>query len=348
MDSRRIRMPGAVSPPDPNPVLDLLEAFRCSKAMFAAVALGIFDRLAKGPATLEQLAHELHLHQDALERLLNGCVLLRLLSYSAAGYANTPAAAAYLCRESPFCITGYINYSNVVLWKLWDHLEEGVREGTHRWKQAFGFEGSIFDHFFRTDSAKREFLLGMHGFGQISSPQVVAAFDLGRFRQLVDLGGATGHLAMAACRRYPSLQAIVFDLPGVMPLALEKIEASEVADRIKIVAGNFFTDSLPDGDLFAVGRILHDWTEAKIHRLLQAVYARLPTGGGLLVAEKFLDDNKMGPRWAAMQSLNMLLCTEGKERSLPEYKALLQAAGFGQVEGQRTDGPLDAILALKC
>ena len=46
-----------------------------------------------------------------------------------------------------------------------------------------------------------------------------------------------------------------------------------------------------------------------------------------------------------MQSLNMLICTEGRERSLPEYRALLEAAGFRRVQGARTGTPLDAILA---
>src|SRR5436189_247014 len=91
---------------------------------------------------------------------------------------------------------------DAVLWQLWAHLDDAVREGTHRWKQTFGLDGPIFSHFFRTDDDRREFLMGMHGQGLLSSPHVVAAFDLGRFRRLVDLGGATGHLVVAACQRY--------------------------------------------------------------------------------------------------------------------------------------------------
>src|SRR5262249_20628699 len=160
------------------------------------------------------------------------------------------------------------------------------------------------------DADRREFLMGMHGLGQISSPAVVAAFDLGRFRRLADLGGATGHLAVAACRRHPNLRAIVFDLPAVLPLAPELVAAAGVGDRIELVAGDFFADALPDADLFALGRILHDWTEDKINRLLRAVYERLPAGGALLVAEKLLDDDRAGPSVAVFQSLNMLVCTE--------------------------------------
>jgi acetylserotonin N-methyltransferase len=48
-----------------------------------------------------------------------------------------------------------------------------------------------------------------------------------------------------------------------------------------------------------------------------------------------------------MQDLNMLVCTEGRERTLAEYEGLLRRAGFGEVIGYRTDSPLDAVLASK-
>jgi acetylserotonin O-methyltransferase len=48
-----------------------------------------------------------------------------------------------------------------------------------------------------------------------------------------------------------------------------------------------------------------------------------------------------------LQSLNMLVCAEGRERSLSEYRALLKAAGFREVQGRLTGAPLDAVLAVK-
>jgi acetylserotonin N-methyltransferase len=336
-----------ITTPDPSVVLDLLEAFRRSKAMFAAVSLGIFDALASGPRPLDDLAAEIAADAGALERLLDACVGLELLRRDGDRYENTPAATAYLTSVSPRCLTGYINYSNDVLWKLWGNLEDAVREGTHRWPQTYGWDGPIFSHFFKTEEAKREFLMGMHGFGLISSPHVAGVFDLGRFARLVDLGGATGHLAVAACLRWPNLRAVVFDLPEALPLAREFVGASAAADRIELAAGDFFTDPLPEGDLYALGRIVHDWTEEKIVRLLGRVHEALPTGGAVLIAEKVLLDDRTGPRWAQMQSLNMLACTEGKERTLGQYEALLKQAGFAEVTGCRTPSPLDAVLAVK-
>lgn len=336
-----------ITKPDPTPVLDLLQAFRWSKTMFAGISLGVFDALARNPMTAADLANVIGANADALARLLDACVGLQLLERDGSKYANTPVADTYLTSTSPDRLTGYLNYSNDVMWKLWSNLEDAVREGTNRWKQAYGWDEPIFDNFFRTEDAKREFLMGMHGFGLISSPHVVSAFDLSRFTCLVDLGGATGHLAVAACRRYPTMKAIVFDLPAALPLAREFIESSRMTDRISLAGGDFFKDELPEGDLMALGRIIHDWTEEKSLKLLTRIHQRLPAGGAVLLAEKLLTDDKTGPRWAQMQNLNMLTCTEGKERTLAEHEALLREAGFSEVMGCRTPSPLDAVLAVK-
>ena len=323
---------------DPAPVVDLIEAFRRSKIMFAAVELGVFDKLGGGPRPLSELGTE-----PALERLLDGCVSLGLLAKRDGRYENTPVAQEYLRRASPSTLAGYIGYSNNVLFRLWSNLEDAVREGSHRWSQTFGLDGPIFSHFFRTEEAMKDFLSGMHGFGLLSSPAVAAAFDLSRFRKLVDLGGATGHLAIAACARYPQLAAAVFDLPPVIEVAKSYVAGS----RVELIAGDFFTDPLPPADLYAVGQVLHDWSEEKIDRLLSKIFKALPPQGGVLIAERLLNEDKSGPVNTHMQSLNMLVCTEGRERTLSEYEAILRRAGFASVQGVRTGTPRDAVLAIK-
>ena len=333
--------------PNPAPVLDLIQAFRLSKTMFTAVSLGIFDRLQEGPAELPTLARKLGTSGDALQRMLDSCVGLGFLRKENGSYANTPIAEAYLTRSSPNTLTGYILYSDRALYQLWGNLEAAVCEGTNRWEQTFGEEVSLFDHFFRTQEARRDFLSGMDGLGRLSSPAVVSSFDLRRFKRMVDLGGATGHLVLEACGQYPGLRAAIFDLPGVIAVAREYLMRSPHAERIELIAGDFFLDPLPEGDLFALGRILHDWAESNIRTLLRKVWDRLPSGGAILIAEKLLADDKSGPLPALMQSLNMLVCTEGKERTLAEYTALLNQAGFSRVEAKATNSPLDAILAVK-
>jgi acetylserotonin N-methyltransferase len=336
-----------ITPPDPSIILEIAQGFRRSKTMFTAISMGLFDALESGAKKLDTLAGEVKAPPQTLRRLLDACVGLSLLHRDGDVYSNTASTQAFLTRTSPRRLTGYFNYSNDVLWQLWAHLEDAIREGTHRWQQTFGWDGPIFANFFRDEQAKREFLMGMHGYGLLSSPHVVTAFDLSRFRCLVDLGGATGHLAVAACQRYPNLKAIVLDLPEAVPLAREYVSASPVADRVTVVVGDFFAEPLPPGDLYTLGRILHDWNEEKILKLLRKAHDGLPAGGAVLIAEKLLGTDSIGSRWAEMQDLNMLTCTEGRERTLAEYEDLLKKSGFREVIGCRTPSPLDAVLAYK-
>jgi acetylserotonin N-methyltransferase len=67
----------------------------------------------------------------------------------------------------------------------------------------------------------------------------------------------------------------------------------------------------------------------------------------VLIAEKLITDDRSGPNWAQMQDLNMLLVTEGRERTLLEYTELLKRVGFSEIAGRQLDAPVDAILAVK-
>jgi acetylserotonin N-methyltransferase len=333
--------------PDPEPIVDLIEAFRRSKTMFTAVGMGIFDRLQGKWGDAAAIAGAVAANAAAMEQLLDACACLGLLEKRDGSYTNTPLADAYLFSGSPVSLCGYIRYSDAATYRCWTHLEDAIREGTHRWKQAFGHDGPIFNSFFVTEESKRDFLRAMHGFGMLASPKVVTAFDLGGFTRLVDLGGASGHLCITACEKYPNLRGVVFDLPQVTWYAREHVAKSPARERIEVVDGDFFEDELPAGDLYAVGRILHDWSESKIDRLVARIFERLPAGGGLLVAEKLLNEDGVGPIGANMQSLNMLVLCEGRERSVSQYRQVLERAGFTGIEGRRTGAYLDALLAMK-
>src|SRR5579883_1356823 len=124
-------------------VIELIHAFRYSKIMFVAVSLGIFDLLGNGPRAAHDLARAIGADADALERLLNACVGLRLLRKDNSEYANEPVAQTYLRRDSDSTLTGYVLYSDRALYPLWGELEDAVRDGTNRWQQVFGVAGSL-------------------------------------------------------------------------------------------------------------------------------------------------------------------------------------------------------------
>ena len=210
----------------------------------------------------------------------------------------------------------------------------------------------MFKIVYASEEGEQQFCASMHSFGITTSPTIVAAFDLSRFAHLVDVGGGTGHLAVAACQRYPALRATVLDLPGVLKNAKAYVDKTPEKDRVDMLALDMFDDNFAQlapksVDIFALSRILHDWDEETCVKILKTLNACLPSGGCVLLAEKLLDEDKMGPLSAQLQSLNMLVQTLGKERTALEYGVLLGRAGFRLLGSVRTDGYLDAVLAEK-
>ncbi|HEY7303594.1 MAG TPA: class I SAM-dependent methyltransferase, partial [Bryobacteraceae bacterium] len=149
--------------PDPGLILDYIEAFRRSKAMFTAVRLGVFDLLESRPQSARELAVQIKAKPASLDRLLCACIALGLLVRDGEVYRNAPSASRYLVSSSPHTFAGYVVYSDESLFHLWAHLDDAVREGSNRWSQAFGSRDALFDYYYRDPQATANFVRAMNG-----------------------------------------------------------------------------------------------------------------------------------------------------------------------------------------
>ena len=63
----------------------------------------------------------------------------------------------------------------------------------------------------------------------------------------------------------------------------------------------------------------------------------------------FLNHDKTGPKKTLLQSLNMLVQLDGKERTAVEYKQILQGQGFIDIQTKQLESSADtdAILCRK-
>ncbi|EDO27908.1 predicted protein, partial [Nematostella vectensis] len=167
------------------------------------------------------------------------------------------------------------------------------------------------------------------------------------------LSGATGRLAYEASNLYPNMKMTVFDLPQVIESASHfKPPADEYPnqDNVTLISGDFFTDELPKADLYTLRNIVHDWGDDKVDLLLEKVFKALPSGGGILLGEMLMPEDKTGHLLSNILSMIMFMfCDTGAhERTAQEYTKLLQKHGFVDVQTRSTDAALtDAILAIK-
>jgi len=154
----------------------------------------------------------------------------------------------------------------------------------------------------------------------------LSAYQLPAGDLVADIGGADGSLLAVLLASEPARRGIVFDRPHVVPAASQLLADRGLADRIDVVAGNFF-DAVPSADIYVMSAILHDWDDAAAARLLTNMAAAGQPGARLVTLELVVPEGDQ-PHVAKMVDLNMLVMGTGKERTAKEFEALFASAGF--------------------
>ena len=163
---------------------------------------------------------------------------------------------------------------------------------------------------------------------------LAGAYEFDDLRRLVDVGGGDGSLLRAVLARHPHLQGVVFDQPGVVEVARERLLEAGLDERCEAVAGDFMEAVPPGGDAYLLSLILHDWDDETALRILRNCRAAMNDAARLLVVELVVpaaDDPAPAPgvvRIVRQTDLEMLAVVGGRERTAAEYGELLAQAGF--------------------
>ena len=140
---------------------------------------------------------------------------------------------------------------------------------------------------------------------------------------VVDVGGGNGSLLLALLKRQTGLRGIVFDLPETVR------DEEALGDRIEFVAGDFF-ERVPEGDVYVLSTILHDWDDEHASKILQTIRAAAKRDSRLLVIDSVVPagNEPGGGKWL---DILMLALARGKERDERQWRELLAAGGFGSI-----------------
>lgn len=162
---------------------------------------------------------------------------------------------------------------------------------------------------------------------RLNIPSVLAAYDFGRFRHLVDVGGGRGALLAQLLTHCPDMQGTLFDQPHVVAGASDVLVDAGVADRCAVIGGDFFQSVPEGGDAYVLRAILHDWADAEATAILRTVRQAIAPSGRLLLVERVVGPPNEGDD-TKFSDLNMLVELGGQERTRDEYAALCTAAAF--------------------
>lgn len=302
----------------------LLVGNQVQQAVHVAAKLGIADLLDGGPRPVEDLAREAGAHPDALRRLLRALAPFGVFAEDEEGRFGITPAAALLRRGAPGSMRAFALWSGGVSYRVFGALEHSVRTGEPAFERQFGAE--FFDYLAAHPEDGAVFDEMMAGNTAGVAPRVAERGFAGA-RTVVDVGGGCGELMAAVLRAHPHLRGVLMEHPRLLDAAREGLRSAGVADRCEAVAGDVMDAVPPGGDVYVLKSVLHGLSDADAARALASCRRAMRDGGTLLLVEFVLPPGNE-PFPGKLMDLLMLVGGRGRERTEPEFRALLEGAGF--------------------
>jgi hypothetical protein len=312
-------------------LLGILSATWTAQACSVFAELGLPSELAAGARTSAELAEAADLDPVALRRLLAALADAGVLRQTGAELFELSPMGQYLRPDAPGTV-----YANAILYGgevygAFGGLLDTVRSG----RPAFTDQ---FDQPFYAYLSDNPELAATFNSAMSAAPEPPLTADLfDGAHTVVDIGGGEGGLLADALGRHPDLRGVLVELPGAAERARQHLGEAGVLDRIEIVAGSFFDHVPGRGDLYVLRRVLHNWNDENVGRVLTQVRSAMPDSARLLVLEELLPavpdrSSASAGAWAAPRNrivdLLMLVLMEGRDRTAAEYTELLAGSGF--------------------
>ncbi|MFD5554630.1 methyltransferase [Streptomyces sp. NPDC127068] len=312
--------------------MELAGGFWAFKVLASAVELRLFTVLSgEREMATDQLALELGLPERSADILGVACASLGLLEKHHGGYRNSATAEEYLVEGKPYYFGAFVSFCDHREYLACHYLTQALRSSSPVvWDPAR--QGSPFDNLDPTTTEL--FWAAMHSVSSSTAAALADVFDFSGRHRLLDVGGGSAAYPVQLCARYPELTATVYDLAPACDIASRNIAEAGLRDVVDVVAGDFLAEEpLPPGhDVILLSMVMHDWGEATDRALLAKCFDALPSGGTVLISELLVNDDRTGPRAAALMSVNMLLETVGGQNySSAEYVGWLLDCGFTDV-----------------
>jgi hypothetical protein len=308
-----------------------IEAYHESALVYAAVKLGLPDRLAAGPATAEQLAVALGLSAPHLNRFLRGLCTIGICEEMPGGAFALAPGGRCLTSGSPSRLAEKVQIVVGQYWRPWANLVATLETGRPAFDQVFGMsvpewretnaaQGALFDSYLAKETGD-----------QLAS--IIAAIDLSR----------VGTVAILPARYRPD--GVPFDRSYMVDMSQPYLPLLKAVKRVEFVAGDIIDEIPVEADLYLLNGVLRQWDDEHTRTILRNCRTAMKEGARVVVVERLTPERVMDDPAAIMLDLHMMTITGGRARTLAEFKTLLTDAGFGAAQATRTTSGLTLIAA---
>ena len=334
--------------PDPSPsaaaqIQQLASARFVSKPLYIAAKLGIADLLASKTLPIGELARRTQTNSSALYRVM------RCLS-SVGIFREVEGQSFELTPPARLLVSGEGSMRPMVLWlgdprtdHVWENFLWSVQTEQTAVEKTHG--RPIFEWLKDDEELAQIFNDAMSANATIRYASVADSYDFSGIKKLVDVGGGHGALMERLLKATPGLHGVVYDQPAVVAGAAKRMSAAGLGDRCEAIGGDMFRE-VPAADAHMASLVLHDWDDDRCVTILRNCHRACAPGGRFLIVEMVMPGPNE-PSFAKMLDMQMLVMAGGRERTEPEYAALLDRAGYKLKRVVPTRGPVAVLEGVK-
>lgn len=260
----------------PSGIFECWFGMMLARTVMAATKLDVFESLAAGPLTAEEVAERCGTNPRATGKLLNALLGVGCVQIRGGKYSLSRSARSWVLKDGKNSFRDQ-NLMHYLEWRWWEHCEEYVRTGK-----------PLRVHQTMTDEEWGIYQRGMRSGIEIPAQWVARHLPLkGTARQMLDIGGAHGYFSVAICRRHPRLRSVILDLPEAIRHAAPLLAKEGMGDRIVHRVGNALTEDLGTEvyDLVFMAALVHHFDDGTNRQLMQRIARALRPGGLVAIWE---------------------------------------------------------------
>lgn len=311
----------------PTQLLRVREGFVLHQALHAVAKVGVADLVEDGLHLTSELAAELKLNESALFRTLRLLAGHGIFEETAPRTFKNTEFSHFLRADVPGSLRPlFIFWGSEFYYPCFGEILYSLQTGEPSRTKLAGMDG--FEYLRQNREQARIFDEAMTAGSQLAGPAIAAAYDFGVWGSLMDVGGGNGILLSHILRAHRGLRGVLADQDHVLERARKRgYLGGEFETRTTMESCDFFR-AIPSGcRSYLMKSVIHDWDDEQARAILMNCRKAVPRGGVLLLVEFALAGENL-PSLGKVVDLIMLVLTGGRERTVDEYRDLLDSAGF--------------------
>lgn len=271
------------------PLFDVINGPVAWEIFHCALELKFFDALVQ-PTPATELAKRLTLDPGTCEHTLQALVGLGFVDLENGLYCMRPQYVGYLVSDTDRSLNEVIRYLARRSHRGLDSLRDALVSGTTRVQQAEFSIKQIEWSEACAEIAIYQKALGIHWAHTVLSKLE----DFVTCRHLLDLSGGPGLCGIYLAEQRSDLQVTLFELPKTIEFAKGYVEAKGLADRVRLIAGDYNRDVIGSSYDIVWASMCFYFAEPDLEALLARLYHCVKPGGLIVSFHEGIDASSLG------------------------------------------------------